>query len=150
MPKKCTVEQPRNQVSEMHILKFPNHSTFQCWKNELQDRGVILDVKIASALKKIIMKPCFKKKVSLEDEKAQREDRFLRGRQIAYTIHEYVRVIGAHEGVLDYSDLFRITSPGDDIQDSDTRWNQVLLSTSEVPIDKILESLYKMRTRARV
>ena len=130
MPQKCTVEQPRNQVSEMHIYKFPNHSTFQCWKNELQDR--------------------FKKKVSLEDEKAQREDRFLRGRQIAYTIHEYVRVIGAHEGVIDYSDLFSITSPGDDIQDSDTRWNQVLLSTSEVPIDKILESLYKMRTRARV
>ena len=31
------------------------------------------------------------------------------------------------------------------IQDFDTRWNQVLLSTSEVPNDKILESLNKLR-----
>ena len=26
------VEQPRNQVSEMQVKKFPDPSTFQCWK----------------------------------------------------------------------------------------------------------------------
>ena len=60
-------------------------------------------------------------------------------------IYEYFRVTGAREAVLDYSDLFSTTLHGDDIQDFDTRWDQVVQSTSEVPNDKILESLYKMR-----
>ena len=62
-------------------------------------------------------------------------------------IYEYFRVTGAHEAVLDDTDLFSVTLEGDDIQDFDTRWDQVLLSTSEVPSDKILESLHKMQTR---
>ena len=44
----------------------------------------VLDAKIASALNKIIQNSKFKKKVSLEEQKAQKEDRFLRGRQIAF------------------------------------------------------------------
>ena len=36
----------------------------------------VLDAKIASALKKIIANPYIKKKVSLEEQKAQVEDRF--------------------------------------------------------------------------
>ena len=40
----------------------------------------MLDAKIASALNKIIHNSHFKKKVSLEEQKAQKEDRFLRGR----------------------------------------------------------------------
>ena len=39
----------------------------------------VLDARIASALKKIIQNTRFKKKVSLEEQKAQEEDRFLRG-----------------------------------------------------------------------
>ena len=39
----------------------------------------MLDAKIASALNKIIQKSQFQKKGSLEDQKAQKEDRFLRG-----------------------------------------------------------------------
>ena len=87
-----------------------------------------MDQGSASALKKIIMNPHFKKRVSQEEQKA-----------------EYFRVTGAHEAVLDYSDLFSFTLHGDDIQDFDTRWDQVFLSSCEVPNDKILESLYKMR-----
>ena len=41
----------------------------------------MLDAKIASALNKIIQNSQFEKKVSLEEQKAQIEDRFLRGRQ---------------------------------------------------------------------
>ena len=33
----------------------------------------------------------FKKKVSLEEQKAQKEDRFRRGRQIAYMIYDFFR-----------------------------------------------------------
>ena len=51
------------------------------------------------------------------------------------------------KAVLDFSDLFSITLHGDDIQDFDARWDQVLLSTSQVPSDGILESLCKMRVR---
>ena len=58
-----------------------------------------LDAKIACALNKIIQNSQFKKKVSLEEQKAQKEDRFLRGRQIAFMINEYFRVIGAHDTV---------------------------------------------------
>ena len=54
----------------------------------------VLDAKIASALNRIIQNTRFKKKVSLEEMKAHKEDRFLRGRQIAYLICEYFRVTG--------------------------------------------------------
>ena len=34
---------------------------------------------------------------SLEEQKALKEDRFLRGRQIAFMIYDYFRVTGAHD-----------------------------------------------------
>ena len=74
-------------------------------------------------------------------------DRFLSGKPIAYMIYECFLVTGAHEAVLDFTDLFSIALHSDDIQEIDTRWDQVLMSTSEVPNDRILESLYKMRMR---
>ena len=61
----------------------------------------MLDAKIASALNKIIQNSLFKKKVSLEEQNAQKEDRFLRGRQIAFIIYDYFRATGAHDTVLD-------------------------------------------------
>ena len=42
----------------------------------------VLDARIASALNRIIHNSHFKKKVSLEEHKAQKEDRFLRGRSL--------------------------------------------------------------------
>ena len=39
----------------------------------------------------------FKRRVSLEEQKAKKEDRFFRGRQIAYLIYEYFRVTGAND-----------------------------------------------------
>ena len=52
----------------------------------------VLDARIASALNKIIHNSHFKRKISLEEQKAQKQDRFLRGRQISYLIHDYFRV----------------------------------------------------------
>ena len=51
----------------------------------------VLDARIASALNKIIHNSHFKRKISLEEQKAQKEDRFLRGRQIAYLIYDHFR-----------------------------------------------------------
>ena len=70
----------------------------------------LLDARIASALNKIIQNTHFKKKVSLEEMKVQKEDRFLRGRQIAYLIYEYFRVTGANDSVDNYADLFLLSS----------------------------------------
>ena len=46
----------------------------------------MLDAKIAFVLNKIIPKSHFKKKVGLEEQKDHKEDRFLQGKQIAFTI----------------------------------------------------------------
>ena len=78
----------------------------------------VLDARIASALNNIIHTTRFKKKVSLEEQKAQKEDRFLRERQIAYLIYESIRVTGANDSVENYADLFTIVLRNDDIQDS--------------------------------
>ena len=59
----------------------------------------MVDAKIASDLNKIIQNSKFKKKVRIEEQKAQKDDRFLRGRQIAFMINEYFRVTGAHDTV---------------------------------------------------
>ena len=71
--------------------------------------------KVASALNKIIQNSQSKKKVRVEEQKAQKEDRFLRGTQIALMIYDYLRVTGAHDAVLDYADLFSVTLHDDNI-----------------------------------
>ena len=88
-------------------------------------------MRIASALNKLIQNTRFKKTVSVEEQKAQKEDRFLRGRQIAFLIHNYFRVTGAYDTVLDYADLFSITLRNDDVQEFDTRWDEIILSVTQ-------------------
>ena len=107
----------------------------------------VLDAKIASALNRIIHNSHFKTKVSLEEQEAPKEDRFLRGRQIAYLIYEYFRVSGANDSVENYADLFTIGLRNDDIQEVDSKWDGILLSMTQIPSDDILEGLYKFRIR---
>ena len=64
----------------------------------------VLDARIASTLNKIIHNSHFKRRISLEEQKAQKQDRFLRGRQIAYLIYEYFWVTGANDSVENYAD----------------------------------------------
>ena len=105
----------------------------------------LLDARIASALNKIIQNTRFKKKVSLEEVNAHKEDRFLRGRQIAYLVYQYFRVTGANDSVENYADLFTVDLRNDDIQEFDSTWDDILLSMTQIPSDDILESLYKSR-----
>ena len=107
----------------------------------------MLDARIASALSTIIQHTRLKKKVSLEEMKAHKEDRFLRGRQIAYLIYEYFQVTGANDSVENYADLFTVVLQNDDIQEFDSKWDGILLSMTKIPPDDILESLYKLRIR---
>ena len=107
----------------------------------------LLDARTASALNKIINNSYFKKRVRLEEQKAQKQDRFLRGREIAYLIYDYFRVTGVNHAVLDYADLLTVVLRNDNIQEFDTRWDGILLSMTKIPPDDILESLYKLRMR---
>ena len=99
----------------------------------------VLDAKIAPALNRIIHNSHFKRRVSLEEMKAQKEDRFLRGRQIAYLIYEYFRVTGANDSVENYADLFTTALRNDDIQEFDSKLDEILLSMTKIPSDDILE-----------
>ena len=104
----------------------------------------VLDARIASAPNRIIHNSHFKRRVSLEDQEAQKEDRFLRGRQIAYLIYDYFRVTGANDSVENYADLFLRNH---DIQEFDSKWDGIFLSMTKIPHDDILEGLYKLRIR---
>ena len=93
----------------------------------------VLDARNASALNRIIQNTRFKKKVSLEEIKAQKEDRFFRGRQVAHLIYENFRVTGANDSVENYADLFTVVLRNDDIQEFDSKWNEILLSMTQNP-----------------
>ena len=81
----------------------------------------VLDARIASALNRIIHNSHFKSRISLEEQKAQKQYRFLRGRQIVYLIYDYFRVTGIHDSVENYADLFTFSLRNDDIQEFDSR-----------------------------
>ena len=92
----------------------------------------MLDAMIASALKRLPDKHVhFRTRVSVEEQRAQKYDRVLRGRQTAYMIYEHFRATRT------LSDLFNIRLQNDDVQDFDVRWDQALLSASDMPSDAI-------------
>ena len=103
----------------------------------------VLDARIASALNKIIHNSQFKRRISLEEQKAQKQDSFLRGRQIAYLIYDHFPVTGSHDSVENDADLFTIVLRNDDTQEFDSKWDGILLSMTKIPHDDILEGLYK-------
>ena len=82
-----------------------------------------LDLMMASALKRCYDKQThFRKKISVKEQRAQKDNRFLRGRQIAYLIFEYFRPTGSY----------------DDIRNLIYVWEQALLLTSDPPSDNVL------------
>ena len=105
----------------------------------------VLDARIDSALNKIIHNSHFKRRISLEEQKAQKQDRFLRGRQIAYLIYDHFRVTWSQRFCREYADLFTDGLRNDDIQEFDSKWDGILLSMTKIPHDDILEGLYKLR-----
>ena len=65
-----------------------------------------LDLMMAAALKRCYDKQThFRKKISVEEQRAQKDNRFLRGRQIAYLIYEYFRPTGSYGEIRGLSGL---------------------------------------------
>ena len=60
----------------------------------------MIDAMIASALKRLLNTQIhFRKRASVEEQRAQKHDRFSREREIAYVIYEHFRAAGAYEAV---------------------------------------------------
>ena len=105
----------------------------------------MLDAMISSALKRLLDKHVhFRKRASVEEQRAQKYDRFLGGRQIA-SMYEHFRETGAYEAVLGLSDFFNFRLRNDEVQDFDVRWYKALYSASNMPSDMILEGLCKSK-----
>ena len=114
-------------ITEVDMIKSVDDLKSSCSVNGIQMPNFeVLDAKIALVLNRIIHNTRFKKKVSLEEQKAQKEGRFLRGRQIAHPIYEYFGVTGANDSVENYADLFTIVRRNDDIQEFDSTWHEIL------------------------
>ena len=105
----------------------------------------MLDAKIASALKKILSSVNCRRRVSVEEQRASKSDRFLRGRQIAYMLCDHFRATGAYDAAHGLSDLFNIGLQNDDVHDFDARRDQILSGTSELLHEYVLEGLYTMK-----
>ena len=102
-----------------------------------------LGLMMAAALKRCYDKQTpFRKKISVEEQRAQKDNRFLRRRQIAYLVYEYVRPTPSYDEIPGLSGLFSTRLANDDIQDFGLRWGQALLLTSDPPSDNVLEELY--------
>ena len=107
------------------------------WRTDFLDFDM-LDAMIASALKRLLDKHIhFRKRVSVDEQRAQQYDLFLRGK--------HFRATGAYEAVQGLSDLFTTSLQKNDVQDFDVRWDHVLLSASDMPSDVILDGLYKSK-----
>ena len=135
-------------IKEVEMVDSVGDLTYSSSRRGIQMPNFeVLDARIASELNRIIPNTKFKRKVSLEEQKAQKQDRFLCGRQIAYLIYEFLRVTGANDSVENYADLFTIGLRNDDIQEFDSEWDGILLAMTKIPPDDILEGLYKLRIR---
>ena len=60
-------------------------------------------------------------------------------------IYGHFESIGAYDTAQGLSGLFSLCLQNDDVQDFDTRWDQILSGTSEMPPENVLEGLYKNR-----
>ena len=135
-------------TKEVEIAKsIDDHLTSQSItrRTDIPDYDM-LDAMIASALKKHLNTQMhFRTRLSVEEHRAQKSDRFLRERQMARMICEHFRAPGAHEAIQRLSGLFTTSLQNDDVQDFDVRWDQAPLSASEIPTEMILEGLCKSK-----
>ena len=120
-------------IKEVELVDSVDDHKSSCSIRGTQGPGFeVLDARIASVLNRILHDTKFKRKVSLEKMKAQKEDRFLRRRQIADLIYEYFRVTGANDSVENYADLSTVVLRNDDILEFDSKWDEILLSLSHL------------------
>ena len=70
----------------------------------------------------------------MEEQKAQQDNRFLKGSQFAYMINDNFKISGTGEALLDLNDLRRVLMNNDNVQGFDTKWDEVLRSMAKNPM----------------
>ena len=121
------------RIKEVELVDSVDDLKFSCSVRGIKMPNFeVLDAKIASALNRIIHNTQFKRKVSLEEQQDQKENCFLRGRQIAYLIYEYFRVTGADDSVENYADIFTIVLRNDDIQEFEMGRNSIFYDENSI------------------
>ena len=73
----------------------------------------------------------------MEEQKAQQDNRFLKGRHVAYMFYVFFWISGTGEFLLYINDLLRVQLKNDNVQGFDTNWDEVL-----VPMQKISMKIY--------
>ena len=101
----------------------------------------LLDSKLAAGLAKILHGD-LARQIQLLEEKAEANQKLLKGRQIAWHIKDYFRISAEQGAVLDVSDLVSVTLGNNDVKRFLQDWESVLLSIDSVPSNSILESLF--------
>ena len=107
----------------------------------------VLDARIASALNRIIHNSHFQRRISLEEQKAQKEDRFLRGRQVAYLIYDHFRVTGSQRFCRELCRPIHYWSSKWRYSGIRFEMGRHFKINDEIPSDDILERFYKLRIR---
>ena len=62
-----------------------------------------------------------------------------------YMIYDHFQETGASDAAQGLSDVFNICLENHDVQDFDTRWDQILSGTTEMPPENVFEGLYKKK-----
>ena len=126
-----TPELTMSWINEVELAgSFDDLATSQSIEGAFFPLFEMFDARIASALRKIISTTSFRRGVSVEEQRAQKYNRFLRGRQFALMIYGHFRSSGAYDTAQGLSDLLSICLQDDDVHDFERRWDQILFGTS--------------------
>ena len=99
----------RSEVREQEIVSAKSgadlKSSYSITAAKLQTIFEVLDSRKASGLKKISQRR-FERRVFVQRRAAQKYERFLTGRQVAWMISEYFKFSDAGESNLDLNEIF--------------------------------------------
>ena len=80
----------------------------------------------------------------MEERKAQQDNRFLKGRQIAENIYDLFKITGASEALVDFNELLEVQLKNDNVQGFGTKCDRgFLLSRINIPDEDILVNCFK-------
>ena len=94
----------------------------------------MLDASIASALNKNHPEYPLQEKGQSGGNESSNRRLFFRGVQIDDLIYEYFQVNGANDSVENYADLLTVVVRNDDIQELDSKWDEILFIYYTNPI----------------
>ena len=172
VPQNSMADQPRLQISELHFDNFSTLSAFSCWKirfktqegacsksrseamlwtEEVEMVDSVDDLKSSHSVQGFAHFPNFEMLDAdcVCSEQDHSEFPLQEKCQSGGTESSKRKSVSSRKTVR-LHDLRLLSSDwrcNDDVQEFDTRWDEILLLMSKSPKDDVLESLYKLRIR---